>query len=125
VAAREKRGQGFADDILMADDYLADLGFGARESAPEFGNAFGWRNLRGPLPCLLLVPNRWMPSALYSVDQIAIAWRHKLTFLGVASSRSALSGTLAYGTLAVGRLVSGTSLPPLAETTSVGKRKST
>ena len=47
VAAREQCGQGFADDILMADDNLADLGFGARESAPEIGDAFGWRNLRG------------------------------------------------------------------------------
>src|SRR5512146_130418 len=46
VAAGEQCGQGFADDILVADDDLADLGFGASESAPEFGDAFGWRNLR-------------------------------------------------------------------------------
>ncbi len=47
MAAGEQRGQGFADDILMTDDNLADLGFGARESAPEIGDALGWRNLRG------------------------------------------------------------------------------
>src|SRR5947207_15270851 len=79
MAAREQRGQGFADDILMADDYLADFGFGAREGAPEFGDAFGWRNLRGRSHAFSLF--QLIRAACLLVDEFAIAWRHKLTFL--------------------------------------------
>src|ERR1700691_4143065 len=64
----------------MADDYLADFGFGAREGALEFGDPFGRSDLRGSSHAFSLF--QLMQAARRRMDQLSIAWRHKLTFLG-------------------------------------------